>query len=87
MHQFSGIVDGREIHLLYEGEDQPCYLGSRVVVADVTRVDETFTNLRQASAVLRSEIGYGPACEVLDSAGVPRTSALWNLNHDGPPSS
>lgn len=85
IQQFSGLVDGVEVHLMYEGEDKPCYLGVRFVVADITRVDETFDNLVKASAVLRSEIGYGPACDVLDRAGVPRTSRLWHLNHDGPP--
>lgn len=85
LHSFSGVVDGREVHVIYEGEDRPVYLMSRLIVADHTAVDEVFGNLRQASAVLRGELGYGPAYRVLEQSGIPRTSQMWHLNHDGPP--
>lgn len=83
---FNGLVDGVEVHLMYEGEERPCYLMTNIVMVGVVRIDEIFDNLIKASAVLRSELGYQDACRVLDSAGVPRSSKLWHLNHDGPPS-
>lgn len=86
-NQFSGVKENHEIHLIYCGEDQACYLYVGLPKFDIVRVDERFSNLKMASAVLRSELGYQYACDVLDAAGVPRSSMLWHLNHDGPPKS
>lgn len=85
MKTFEGIFAGREIVLLYEGEDKPCHLYSRIVDHDIVRIDDTFPNVRKASAFLASELGYGPACDFLHANEIPYASGLWNLNHSGPP--
>lgn len=50
--------------------------GTRVV-----QVDDVFKNTRVASATLRDSLGLGPAADLLDKHAVPRSDALFDLNH------
>lgn len=47
----------------------------------VVQVDEVFKNTRVASATLRDTLGLGPAADLLDKHAVPRSDALFDLNH------
>lgn len=77
--------DGYRITIWYDGEDKPCYLKSEIISYGIVRIDDVFPNPVKASAHLASEVGYGPACGILNRAGIPKTSQLWHLNHSGPP--
>lgn len=50
---------------------------------NITKVDDTFTNLRTLSAVLVCEIGLGPCIQLLEKHNVPRVNPIWDLNHSG----
>lgn len=87
MQILEGLIDNREIVLIYQGEDRPCHLYVRLTVQDFStvRLDDEFPNPSKASAFLVSELGYRDACAFLNQHGIPKSSQLWNLNHNGPP--
>ncbi len=49
----------------------------------IVQVNEIFPNTRAASATLRDTIGLGPAVDLLDKHGMPRTDPMFDLNHSG----
>lgn len=49
----------------------------------IVQVDAVFPNTRAASATLRDTLGLGPAVDLLDKHGVPRTDPMFDLNHSG----
>lgn len=85
MQIFESTLEGKEVVLLYEDDYSPCHLYVRLVDFDIVRLDAEFKNARMLSALLASELLYGPACEFLSQHGIPKTSQLWDLNHSGPP--
>lgn len=85
MQMFESTIDGLEVILLYQGEDRPVHLYVRVIAFDLVRIDEEFPNPVVASAFLRAELTYQDARQFLEMHGVPTSSQLWHLNHDGPP--
>lgn len=78
------VVDGIHVVLLYQGEEKPVHISTRVVAFDIQRLDDQFPPSK-ASAFLVSEVGYASACALLGKHGIPLTSRLWDLNHEGPP--
>lgn len=75
-------TDTHEIEILTDEDGDRTYLRVEMFSPFRTlRCDEEFPNARMASAVLRDEVGLGPAKEMLDMGGLPRTHALWDLNH------
>lgn len=87
MQVLEGEIENKTVILLYEGEDRPVHLYVRLDVQgfSVVRLDDEFPNPSKASAFLVAELGYRDACAFLASHDIPKTSQLWNLNHNGPP--
>ena len=83
----TGIYDGKEVLLEYNGEDKPCYLIFRYLPPIDIVIDRgEFANPKSLSAQLRSDLSYKDCCDLLFWYGIPKTSGLWALNHDGYPS-
>lgn len=85
MQSFEGHIDGKDIVLLYQGEGKPVHLMIAYADFDLIKIDDEFANPVVASAHLRAELTYQGACEFLATHGIPKSSQLWHLNHDGPP--
>lgn len=82
----TGSFEGKDVTILYEGEDKPCLMSIRYPVFDITRFDaDYFNNPVKLSASLRCEMGYMFCRDLLEAHDIPYTSQLWHLNHDGPP--
>jgi hypothetical protein len=81
----TGIYDGKEIIILYDGDDQPVYLHTRIVEHDLVLSDELVPRVKIASAYLASDVGTYWAMHFLHDNNVPPTSLLWDLNHTGYP--
>ena len=79
-------IDGREVMVLYQGNDKPCHLFVRYVEPiNMVVVDREYPNPRMLSADLVARLLYKFACDFLYDHEVPPDSQLWHLNHDGYP--
>ncbi len=87
MESFESIVDGKQVIVLYDGDDKPAHLYVRFIEFDHVMIDDDFRSIKQLSAQLACSLLYGPACDFLHEHNVPYSSALWDLNHSGPPKS
>lgn len=85
MQVFESVVDGKEVVLLYEGDWEPCCLYIRLIGPDIVTCEREYRNAKMLSADLACDLLYGNACDFLHEHGVPYESALWDLNHSGPP--
>lgn len=85
MQSLEGHFDGKDVVLLYQGEDKPVHLHVSYPAFDIVTYDREFPNPVMASAHLRCALTYKEACTFLATHGIPKSSQLWHLNHDGPP--
>lgn len=85
MQSYESEIDDKTIVLLYQGEDKPVHLQVGYQDFDLIIIDDEFANPVIASAHLRSALTYQGACAFLALHGIPKSSQLWHLNHDGPP--
>jgi hypothetical protein len=85
MQTLSGIYDGKEIVVLYEGEGRPVHVYCRIVAHDIVRLDDTFESVSKASAFIASELSMMFAYRFLHEHNVNPKSRLWDLNHTGYP--
>lgn len=81
----TGSCEDKRVAILYEGEGKPCYLQISYPKLGFMVIDDVFPNPTMLSAALRCEVGAGPSRILLEAHGIPHTSQLWHLNHDGPP--
>lgn len=72
-----------DVALMCEDPWQECYLRVELPRFNVVRVDKIFKNARVLSATLASELGTGPAKDLLEKHSVPKNNPLWDLNHSG----
>jgi hypothetical protein len=84
MQEFSGIVNNKEVIILYEDDWKPCHLYVRVLEPfNIVKLDDTFPNAIKLSAFLASALATGPARDFLHDHNVPKESKLWDLNYSG----
>lgn len=76
-------VDNYDVAIMCEDPWDECYLKVELPKFDVVRIDKVFPNARVLSAHLASELGTGPAMDLLKKHNVPQTHPLWDLNHSG----
>lgn len=82
MIMISSAINEYQVDILCEGVNQPVML--RIALGEpwnIVKVDNVFANARIASATLRDTLALGPAVELLERHGVPRTHPIWDLNH------
>jgi hypothetical protein len=86
MQTLSGIYDGHEAVVLYEGDDKPVHVFVWLIAQEMVLIDETVPRVKVASAWLASKLGTYQTMHLLWDHGIPETSLLWDLNHTGKPS-
>ena len=71
------------VRLVADDDDKSYSLCIERPEIGLTTHDADYPNALMLSANLRDEIGIGPAMDILERNGVPRTHPLWDLNHSG----
>lgn len=64
--------------------DDDCCMDIRLrAPIETTILEQEYPNAQMLSADLRDNLGLGPAMDLLEKNGIPRTHPLWDLNHSG----
>lgn len=82
MLMISDVVDNYQVDILCADPFGPTMLRIEMITpCPLLLVDKVYDNAQMASASLVSRLMYGQAIDLLTKHDVPKTHAIWDLNH------